>query len=184
MKKSAPKSKVSKLSPRQELFCQEYVVDLNGKAAAIRAGYKPSRAKTEASELLTNPLVKAEIERLQSKTAAKLEITVEGIAKEYMQIVQANIVDFLDADGGITNLKKLPREITAAIESIKVSEYFDKKEQRMVRVIHFKLHNKNHALEALGKHLGFFEKDNKQKSDLTLNGFSWDEFMKSRKENT
>lgn len=160
----------TELTPMQEKFCQEYLLNPDGNAAAIKAGFSKKGARVRASTMLKMPKVKAFFAANRKKAATKLEISIEGIAREYQQIVSANIVDFLDENGGITNLKNLPREITAAIESIKVSEYFDKKQQQIVRVIHFKLHNKNAALEALGKHLGFFEKDNKQKSELTLNG--------------
>jgi len=32
------------LTPRQERFCEEYLVDFNGSAAAIRAGYAAGSA--------------------------------------------------------------------------------------------------------------------------------------------
>jgi len=187
MKKAAKKvskPKARKFTPKQLRFCQEYIIDQNATAAALRAGFSKNGVTSTAFNLMQFDHVKKKIAELQSKTATRLEITVEGIAKEYQQIVEANIVDFLDEDGGITNLKKLPREITAAIESIKVSSYFDKKENRVVNVMTFKLHNKNQALEALAKHLGFFERDNKQKSEIALKGFSWETLLQNHKSST
>jgi len=158
------KPKSNKLSPIQERFCQEFVVDLNGAAAAARAGYSKTRSHITAHELMKQPKIKNKIKELQAKTAARLEVTVEGIAREYKKIIEANIVDFLDEDGGMVNLKKLPREITAAIESVKTSSYYDRKAKRVVNVIQFKMHSKPQALDALGRHVGLFEKDNQQKT--------------------
>jgi single-stranded DNA-binding protein len=39
---------------RQLLFVHEYLKDLNGKQAAIRAGYSPKTAESQASRLLRN----------------------------------------------------------------------------------------------------------------------------------
>ena len=38
---------------RQVRFAQEYIVDLHGERAAIRAGYSPNNARVQASRLLT-----------------------------------------------------------------------------------------------------------------------------------
>ncbi len=56
-----------RLSPNQQRFCEEYVVDLNGTQAAIRAGYSANSAEMQASRLLTNDKVKSEVKRLQEK---------------------------------------------------------------------------------------------------------------------
>jgi phage terminase small subunit len=46
---------VEKLTPKQLQFCKEYLIDLNGAQAAIRAGYSEKTAKEIASENLTKP---------------------------------------------------------------------------------------------------------------------------------
>ena len=52
------------LSPKQSRFIDEYLIDLNGAQAAIRAGYSPRCAKEQASRLLTYANVQAEIEEM------------------------------------------------------------------------------------------------------------------------
>ena len=49
----------SSLTPRQARFVKEYLVDLNGTQAAIRAGYSASGADVQAVRLLGNARVKA-----------------------------------------------------------------------------------------------------------------------------
>jgi phage terminase small subunit len=42
------------LTPKQQRFVAEYLVDLNGKQAAIRTGYSAKTAEQQASRLLSN----------------------------------------------------------------------------------------------------------------------------------
>ncbi len=41
-----------KLTPKQQCFIEEYLIDLNATAAAIRAGYSPRTARAIACENL------------------------------------------------------------------------------------------------------------------------------------
>lgn len=82
-----------KLTPKMKRFCQEYVVDYNGKQAAIRAGYSENSAASIASENLTKPNVLAEVERImdeQSLTAKQTITLISDIARsslnDYMVI--------------------------------------------------------------------------------------------------
>lgn len=70
------------LNPKQERFCQEYIIDLNGKQAAIRAGYSERTAEVQASQLLTKLKVKEKIAELQKKTSDKLELTAEKVLRD------------------------------------------------------------------------------------------------------
>jgi phage terminase small subunit len=71
--------KPKKLTPKQKKFAKEYQKDLNGKQAAIRAGYSPKTAKEIASENLTKPNVAQEINKDLDKTLEKLGIDAEYI---------------------------------------------------------------------------------------------------------
>ena len=42
------------LNEKRTRFCQEYIKDLNGSAAAIRAGYSDKTARQEAYKLLAD----------------------------------------------------------------------------------------------------------------------------------
>ena len=43
------------LTDKQEMFCREYLIDLNATQAAIRAGYSAKTANRTASENLSKP---------------------------------------------------------------------------------------------------------------------------------
>ena len=53
-----------KAPDRQIQFAQEYVVDFNGKQAAIRAGYAARSAEVTACKMLRTAKVRSEVERL------------------------------------------------------------------------------------------------------------------------
>jgi phage terminase small subunit len=72
------------LTLRQRRFCEEYRIDFNGTAAAIRAGYAPTYADRQASQLLGNKGVSTYIEYLVASKAAQImsvnpDYVVQGI---------------------------------------------------------------------------------------------------------
>ena len=72
-----------KLTPKQKAFIKEYLIDRNGKQAAIRVGYSPATAENQASRLLSKDKVRLVVEREMQKHADKCEITRDAIRKEY-----------------------------------------------------------------------------------------------------
>ena len=73
------------LTPRQARFVDEYLIDLNGTQAAIRAGYSPKTADVQASRLLTRVKVCAAIAQKQAERSAKAELTTEWIIERLIE---------------------------------------------------------------------------------------------------
>jgi len=67
------------LTPKQATFVQEYLKDLNGTQAAIRAGYSKKTANEQAARLLANASVQAAVTKGREKLAAKAEVTAERV---------------------------------------------------------------------------------------------------------
>jgi phage terminase small subunit len=153
---------LSVLSPKQVRFIEEYLVDLNGKQAAIRAGYSAKTAETQASRLLRNAKVRAEFERRQAKLAEKLEITQERIIGELAKLGFANMLDYMrrgpDGDPYL-DFSALSRDQAAALTEVTVEDFKDGRgeDARDVRRVKFKLADKRAALVDLGRHLGIFK---------------------------
>jgi len=77
------------LTPRQVAFCKEYVVDFNGAAAAVRAGYAPKNADRQAYLLQMNVGVRAYIEHLQLSHKAKaVDINPDWVTSETVKTYQ------------------------------------------------------------------------------------------------
>src|SRR5207244_619961 len=72
----------NKLTPKQIRFIEEFLVDSNGKQAAVRAGYSPKTAHVIASRLLKNPKVKATLARLHKERAQRLQASSDWIIEE------------------------------------------------------------------------------------------------------
>jgi len=67
-----------KLTPKQEKFCNEYLIDLNATQAAIRAGYSKKTSYAIGIENLKKPIIAECVAKLRSEIQAKTAITVEN----------------------------------------------------------------------------------------------------------
>jgi phage terminase small subunit len=74
------------MNPRQQRFVDEYLVDLNGTEAAIRAGYSPRTARSMASRMLTLVDVKKAVEAAQAAIASRVQIDQDAIVTALVQI--------------------------------------------------------------------------------------------------
>ena len=73
---------MAKLTAKQEIFCREYIIDLNATQAAIRAGYSKKTANRIASENLSKLDIQKKIQELQQERAERTEITQDKVLKE------------------------------------------------------------------------------------------------------
>ena len=67
------------LTPKQERFVAEYLVDLNATQAAIRAGYSEKTAQMIGSENLAKPLIAAAVAAAVAKRSERTEITQDYV---------------------------------------------------------------------------------------------------------
>lgn len=171
MKKKPDKGKAGKLTPKQERFCQEYIIDLNGTQAAIRAGYSEKTAQEIAAQNLSKLIIKSKIAELRKKIALSLEIKAEDIGNEIRKIAESNIQDFIGDGNEVMDISKIKREKAAAVQSIKTTVTYSGKGEFQEKHIttEIKLYDKVKGNELLGKHVGFFEKDNSQKTPKEIN---------------
>ena len=63
--------KARTLTDKQQMFCQEYIVDFNASAAYARAGYSPKGSNALASRMIAKDSIKAEIVRIEAETELK-----------------------------------------------------------------------------------------------------------------
>ena len=76
------------MTPKQKLFCEEYLVDLNATQAAVRAGYSEKTANAIGAENLTKPCIADAIAAAQTERIARVHIdadtVLEGLLAEAM----------------------------------------------------------------------------------------------------
>ena len=74
------------MTPKQERFVTEYLVDLNATQAALRAGYSPRTAPQQGSRLLKNVDVQAVIATQQSQKLQAVEVRIEDVLRDLKAI--------------------------------------------------------------------------------------------------
>lgn len=174
-----------KLTPKQKIFVDEYLVDLNA-TRAYKVAYpsckKEETASVNSSRVLRNAKVKEYIDKRMKDRQERTEITQDNVLKELAKIAFANGSDFakvveksymkpkLDKSGNptgeleevvyktveIINTEELPEDKKAAISGIKETKFG----------IAVESCDKVKALELLGKHLGMFKENVNLKADI------------------
>ena len=152
-------------APRQEAFCQQYIIYLNGTKAAIKAGYSKKTANEQAARLLANVSIKDRIAFLQAELAERNKLKADDVINELKSLGFWNIKDFIGTDNAIKDLSKLSRAKTKPVVGIKSREVRTKLGETTTSefTTELKLADKRSALVDLGRHIGIFEKDNNQK---------------------
>ena len=156
--------KEARLTNKQKKFVEEYLVDLNATAAALRAGYSQKTAYSIGHENTKKPEIIFALQSRREKLTKDV-ISPEQVIAEYKKIACSDIKDFLrfgtekilvdtDAEG-------TPIYDYCQVVEVKPSEEVDGTLISEVSIndkgtFKFKLHDKLNALEKIGKHLGMF----------------------------
>lgn len=149
-----------KLTKKQQLFVDEYLIDLNATQAAIRAGYSPETATVIGCENLKKPNIKSEIDRALAIRSRRTGVNQDRVIRELAKIAFVDASDVINMDAA-TVKGDANRDDTSAIASVKVKTIPMEDGNIVEREV--KLYDKLKALELLGKHLGMFT----DKIDLT-----------------
>lgn len=169
---------MAKLTDKQERFCEEYVIDNNATQAAIRSGYSEKTAKDIGSQNLAKLNIQEYIAELKAGISKRCEVDADDIVLQLDEYRRSNIADYVEltteattvvSSEGVTStpeiqvlkfkdFKDLTDEQKRCIESIKQGK----------NGIELKLHGTEWSIEKLNRHIGFYEKDNKQK-DISIN---------------
>ncbi len=144
----------NKLTPKQEQFCKEYLIDLNGTQAAIRAGYSEDSAKEIASENLTKPNISSYIEQLMTERSKRTTITADKVLQELAKTAFFNMADVIDEEGRTKPLQEWSRDDMAALQE--VTETKIGKDEGLLITQKFKVGDKKGNLDLLGRHLKLF----------------------------
>lgn len=74
------------LTPRQELFCHEFLKDLNATGAAIRAGYSKNNASKNAYMLTKDPNISERLAELKAEQTKRTKIEADDILRRLVRI--------------------------------------------------------------------------------------------------
>src|SRR5262245_26530098 len=74
------------IGTRMERFVLEYLKDLKGEKAAIRAGFPPAGARTQASRMLRDVEVREKLAMHEAKLAAKYDLAHDKIIRDIIDL--------------------------------------------------------------------------------------------------
>lgn len=157
------------LTDKQEMFCQEYMIDLNATQACIRAGYSENVAAVQGSENLIKPNIGKRIAELKAALAEIRGITIQDMLEVLESWLYSDITETLCLT--LEQVKELPIEVRRLVTSYKTNtkEYRDVDGKAVKEItVELKFVSKEKAAEMLNRHLGFYEIDNSQKIPTTL----------------
>ncbi|MSR53748.1 MAG: terminase small subunit [Gemmataceae bacterium] len=155
-KHETPESTTSKdLTLLQELFVQEYLVDLNATKAALRAGYSKESAKSIGSENLTKPDIRRAIDEAMAERSTRTGITADRVLREIAMIAFSDIREIEITPEG--KLLSCGPETPRAVAGFTFERTETKDGPRVRSTI--RLHNKLQALVVLMQHLGLVMPD-------------------------
>ena len=136
---------MTNLTPKQQRFVDEYLIDLNATQAAIRAGYSIKTAKVIAAQNLSKLNIQKAIQEAQNKLQERTEITQDYVLKSLHSIVE----------------RCMQQEAVRSRDGSPL--LIEGPEGDLIALFEFKENGALKGLELLGKHLGMF----KEKIELT-----------------
>ena len=142
----------NKLTPKQEMFCREYLIDLNATQAAIRAGYSENTANRIATENMSKPVIKNYIEHLKVKRQETLDVDATYVLKRLIDIDQMDARDILNDDGSVKPIFDWPDVWRQSISGVDLME-ISNSENVAATLKKIKWPDKIKNLELLGRHV-------------------------------
>lgn len=161
------------LTPKREAFALAMLTCANA-SEAYRKSFNTTKMSDKsvweaASRLLADGKVAARLEELRAAAADKAVLTEARVLEEVARIGLFDPRKLFNADGSPKEITELDDATAAAIAGLEVAEIYEGtgKDRKFVGYLKkYKLTDKNSALEKLMKHMGMFERDNKQKAGM------------------
>lgn len=146
------------MNARQKRFADEYLIDLNAEAAAVRAGYSPKYARGNAHKLVAHSGIAEYIKNRMAEKEAELIASQDEVLK-YLTAVMRR-----DMSENVVVTVSEKRSYYAPDESGTMRKNTEEKETPMIVEIPARLSDANKAAELLGRRYGLF------KDSVDLNG--------------
>lgn len=154
---------MDKLTEKQKRFCDEYLIDLNGTQAAIRAGYSEKTARFIATENLTKPNIRKYIDDRLAEKEKELIADQDEVMKYLTAVMRRE-----KTENVVVTLRE---EITKDVpdEQGKMRKQTIKREIPQIVEIPTMVKDSNKAAELLGKAFGIYTDRLDVEGDMDLN---------------
>jgi len=168
-------AKSSEIKESEMLLIDEYFINGFNKMKAgrsIKSGSSDSTVNNWVSEVFNKPAVKKYYDSKVAALRAESHVENTMILKELLSFAYSDITTFIGLSP--EELKALPQDIRRCISSIDTTtkSWLDPKNKQVVKetTVKIKLMDKLKAIDMIGKHIDFFNADNRSKGgtiDLT-----------------
>jgi phage terminase small subunit len=138
------------MNARQRRFVDEYLIDLDGRHAAIRAGYAPSDAKSRAYRMLKTPAIVDAIAAAMAERSRRTGITPERVVAELARIAFVDwrkLAEWGANDVLVRDARDLSPAESAAIAQVSIDDGWENR-------VDIATHDKLRALGTLARILG------------------------------
>lgn len=145
------------MTPKQQRFVEEYLIDLNATAAAERAGYSKKTAYSIGQENLNKPEISSAIAAAQAERAERTKIDADYVLNRLVEIDQMDVLDIMTDDMSLKPVPQWPPVWRRYLSGFDVAEQFEGRgdDREMVGILKkIKWPDKVKNLELLGKHVG------------------------------
>ncbi|MCR4301812.1 MAG: terminase small subunit [Sulfuricaulis sp.] len=149
------------LTSRQAAFVAEYLIDLNGTQAAIRAGYSPPAAGAIATENLQKPAIAAAVARGKAQREARVNVKADSVLSEMSLLANSSIKHYVvDDEGQVQLAEGAPDGAMSAIKFIKrkTRVHYNSKGEVTSKDydVELQLWDKPGSLKLMGRHVNLF----------------------------
>lgn len=141
------------LTPKQQLFCLEYIKDFNATQAAIRAGYSKKTARAQGQRLLTKVAVQNEVARHKAVITEEVQVDAKWLLKRLVDELTADIADIYDESGGLRPIREWPMAFRQGLVSGIDVETLGGGDSPVATVRKIKMSDRIRRLELIGKHV-------------------------------
>jgi phage terminase small subunit len=140
------KNLIDNIDP-EEIFCQEFIIDLNATAAykRIHPNIKDTTAAVEGCKYLRKPNITNRIKELMIKRSEIAEITAIDVLKGVHNLATADLSECQNPDGTFKRIHDIPKHVRLAINSINYDEFGN--------ITNIKLEPKTKNWENVGRHV-------------------------------
>ena len=142
-----------KLTPKQQRFVDEYLIDLNATQAALRAGYSEKTAREIGAENLTKPAIREAVDAALSNRSEKTQIDAEWVLRRLAAEAEADIADLYGDDGQLLPVKEWPKIWRQGLVAGIDIEEIHVEGVKMGEIKKIRVSDRVKRLELIGKHV-------------------------------
>ena len=152
-----PDAPMPVLTPKQQRFVEEYLLDMCAGKAAARAGFSRKTANQQGHILLDHPGIKAAIDAAKLKRSEQTGVDAEWVLRRLVAEAEADLADLYTDAGDLKPVEAWP-EIwrQGLIAGVEIEALFEGSGDDRIQVGYvkkLKLSDRVRRLELIGKHV-------------------------------